>query len=89
MRVLTAMGMCNEDGENLYSANPVTLELASPGFSGGVRFMYVYHTGAVSQYDSHNRFYLAMIRSSPQLRLSSNSCIIQDSKAQRMSTRGL
>ncbi|KIN01712.1 hypothetical protein OIDMADRAFT_40966 [Oidiodendron maius Zn] len=40
MRVLTAAGLCKEDGPNQYSATPVTRSLAGPAFTGGSRYIF-------------------------------------------------
>ncbi|KAI9730961.1 MAG: hypothetical protein M1818_008036 [Claussenomyces sp. TS43310] len=40
MRVLIALGICDEVGEEVYLATPVTETLASPGFTGGTRYLY-------------------------------------------------
>jgi hypothetical protein len=40
MRVLTAAGLCSEDGPNQYSATAVTRSWAVPAFTGGTRYLY-------------------------------------------------
>jgi hypothetical protein len=42
MRVLSAMRLCDEVGEEEYKANPVTEALASPGGDGGTKYMSVH-----------------------------------------------
>ncbi len=44
MRVLTALGVCDEVGPQSYMANYVTKTLAQEGFSNGVKFRYVFFT---------------------------------------------
>lgn len=41
MRVLSAMKLCEEVGDEEYKANPVTEALASPSFDGGTKYMSV------------------------------------------------
>ena len=41
MRAITAMGICDECGPQVYSSNAVTKELASPDVSDGVKSMLV------------------------------------------------
>lgn len=41
MRVLTAMGVCDEVRPETYKANEVTEALAQKGLSSGVKFRYV------------------------------------------------
>ena len=40
MRVLTAMGVCDEVDIRIYKANNVTTALAQKGLSSGVKFRY-------------------------------------------------
>ena len=39
MRVLAAVGICNESGIHKYSPNDVTKEFASEGIGDGVKFL--------------------------------------------------
>jgi hypothetical protein len=39
MRVLVAINVCDEVGEEQYLANDVTETLASPAFMGGTRYL--------------------------------------------------
>jgi len=44
MRVLTAMGVCDEVGVHSYKANYVTQTLAQEAFSNGVKIRFVFVT---------------------------------------------
>jgi len=39
MRVLVALAVVDEVGEEEYKSNPLTEELASPSFTGGTRYV--------------------------------------------------
>ena len=41
MRVITAIGVCDEVGQERYASNPVTGVFAKGGIEAGVKFLYV------------------------------------------------